>query len=349
MKTVTRLLLVSLFSFLFASCSKSQSTNLLPVLSVFNWTCYMPQDVIKDFEKKYSVKVRYDLYDENEEMLIKVKRALPGDYDVVFPSGDHVSKMIRLGLLANIDKTQIPNIVNIDKAIIGKMTYDKEMSYCIPYMAGASAVIVNTSVLPKYDEGWRIFALPNIKDKFSLLDSPRDVIGAALKSLGFSVNTTNPLQLQQAKATLLLWKNNGAKFDSDEFGKNFAEGKLVAVNGYVENVFDQLPQDKISSTKFFFPKEGGAMYVDNMVVLKSSKNKELAYKFINYILEPSVSARICDFLQLPSINIAARSLTKKTPHYTLDDISNYECMEDMGDNSNLYDSVWVAAGGTISQ
>ena len=153
-------------------------------LYVYNWTYYMPDEIIKEFEKKYNVKVVYDMYASNEEMFTKLKAGGTG-YDVVFPSGDHVSIMIKEGMLDTIDKSKVPNFRYIDSTVLKKIKYDPGSRYSVPYMMGAAGVIVNKKKVASYEKSWHIFERTDLGMRMTMLDDMREVLGAALTTWVF--------------------------------------------------------------------------------------------------------------------------------------------------------------------
>ena len=310
-----------------------------PRLYVYNWVDYIPDDVIRDFEKRYNVRVIYDMFETNEEMYAKLK-AGGGGYDVVFPSGDYVSIMITEGMLKAIDKSLVPNIKHLDPAILAKILFDPETKYCVPFAVGASGITVNTEKVQNYPRTWRIFEMPELKGRMTLLDDMREVMGAALRTLDYSVNSTDTAQLEEARDLVLEWKKNIVRFDASAFGKGFAAGEFWAVHGYAENVHLQLDDDAKATADFFIPEVGGSMYMDNMVILNSARNVDLAYKFINFIHEPEIYARIMDYLLTPSINVAARKHMTETPMYQIEDLGTSEFKEDLGEYLDLYNRIW---------
>ena len=174
----------------------------------------------------------------------------------------------------------------------------------------------------------------------TLLDDMREVLGAALRALGYSVNSTNPEEVEAAKNLVLKWKNGIVKFDAEAFGKGFAAGEFWVVQGYAENVFLELDEGTKQNVVFFIPEEGGPMYMDNMVILKDARNVELAHQFMNFIHEPEVYAKIMDYLETPSINVAARDFMEMTPHYEIEDMANSEFKADLGEHLEMYNKMW---------
>ncbi len=177
-------------------------------LFIFNWTYYTPQSVIEKFEKEYNVTVLYDEFASNEDMYSKIKAGGTG-YDIVFPSGDYVSIMIHQNMLEKIDKSKLSNLGNIDPAVLRQSTFDPNMDYSIPYYHGAAGVLVNTARVPNFERSWSIFSRADLRNRMTMLDDMREVMGDALKFLGYSVNTTNPAQINAAKDLINnSWKPN---------------------------------------------------------------------------------------------------------------------------------------------
>jgi spermidine/putrescine transport system substrate-binding protein len=308
-------------------------------LNVYNWTYYIADDVIQDFEKEFGVKVQYETFSSNEELYTKLKSGATG-YDLVFPSGDYVSIMIQENMVEKLDKSLIPNFQHIDPMVLAKIQFDKGNEYSVPYLMGTAGIAVNKKMVTSYEHSWNVFDQVALKGRMTMLDDMREVLGGALKSLGYSVNTVDPKQLEEAKQVVLRWKENIVKFDSDAFGKGFAAGEFWAVQGYAENVFEEYEDAREEEVDFFIPREGGPMYVDSMMILKDARHKELAYKFINFIHRPDIYARIADHLGYPAINVKARELTKSTPNYQIEDLINCEFKEDLGLNIDLYNNIW---------
>ncbi len=328
-------LLVCVFSVLYVfSCGSSKEK-----LYIYNWTYYTPPEVIKGFEEKYNVEVVYDEFASNEEMFAKLKAGGSG-YDITFPSADYVTIMINEGMLEKIDKNLVPNFRNIDPDLIAGIEYDKNCEYSVPYMKGASGVAVNTKYVKDYKKDMSIFLNPELKGRMTLLDDMREVMGFALKANGFSVNSVNPEELKIAKNLVLQWRDNILKFDAESFGKGFASGEFWVVQGYEEVVFDELEDSAKADVDFFIPETGGPLYIDSMVILKGSKNMDLAHKFINYIHEPDVYAKFVDYFGFPSINVPARAIRTGKPVYTEEDLKNCELKLDLGDKLEMYNAIW---------
>ncbi len=329
--------LAALLSATVLGCGKKQQ------LFIYNWTYYTPDSVIEKFEEEYKVKVLYDEFASNEDMYAKIKAGGSG-YDIVFPSGDYVSIMIHQNMLEKIDKSKIPNIVNVDPAVLKKSSFDPNMEYSVPYYYGAAGVLVNTARVPDFERSWSIFGREDLRNRMTMLDDMREVMGDALKFLGYSVNTKDPAQIKEARDLINnSWKPNLIKFDADAFGKGYANGDFWVVQGYAEVVYEEIADNPqlIKDTFFFIPKEGGPAYLDSMCILKGSKNIDLAYKFINFIHRPEIYAEFVDSFKFPATaNIPARQFVKEDSMYSAEDLVNTELKDDLGEALDLYNDAW---------
>jgi len=312
-------------------------------LFIYNWTYYTPDTVIEKFEKEYNVKVVYDEFASNEDMFAKLKAGGSG-YDIVFPTGDYVSIMIRQNMLEKIDHSLLSNMGNIDPAIVQKAAYDPEMEYSVPYYYGAAGVIVNTAKVPEFEQSWSIFAREDLRNRMTMLDDMREVMGDALAYLGYSVNTINPVEITAARDLINhSWKPNLVKFDAEAFGKGYANGDFWVVQGYAEVVFEEIVDNPqlMKDTFYFVPKEGGPAYLDSMCILKGARNIALAHKFIDFIHRPEIYAEFADTFGFPAtVNIPARDLKTGDSWYTEEDLINTELKDDLGPALDLYNDAW---------
>lgn len=320
-----------------SGCSKDDGKTLY----LFNWTYYTPDSVIKQFEKEFGVKVKVDSYASNEEMYAKLKAGASG-YDIVIPSQDYVSIMIKEGMLREIDHSKLTNKGNISDLVLSKATYDPTMQYSVPYFMGAAGIAVNKEKVSDYNRNWSIFADKKLDQRMSMLDDMREVIGDALISLGYSVNTTDDAQLEEAVELInKSWKPNLVTFDAEGFGKSFAAGNFWVVQGYAEAVFGEVPESDWGKIDFFIPEEGGPMYIDSMCILKNSKHPDLAMEFINFIHRPEVYAQFLDQFGFPAgVNPAAAQYMKKEAHYTVEELANCEIKEDLAEDLAKYSALW---------
>ncbi len=316
------------------SCKKEDKKELL----IYNWSYYIPDEVIKEFEKEYNLKIIYDSFASNEEMYEVIKSGK--NYDIIFPSGDFVTKIIEDDTAVELDKSKIPNLKNIDERILNKIGFDPGNKYSVPYIIGAAGIAVNTKYVKNYPKDYSIFALKEYKGKMLMLEDMREVIGAGLAHFGYSVNSTNDTELDQVEKLLLNWRQNIKTYDAENFALEFANENIWITQCYVENIFLEADESLKEYIDFFIPENGGAMYIDNMMIMKDSKNKEMAYKFINFIHEPQRYAEIVDWLYLPSLNETARKYTKNDKKYTIEDLNNCEFINNIDNDIQKYTKIW---------
>lgn len=320
-------------------CGKEEQKN---ELYLFNWSDYIPDEVITDFENETGIKVITDYYSSNEEMYAKIKAGGDG-YDIAVPSTDYAEIMLKQGMLEKIDRSKIPNLKELNEIIGSKINFDKNHDYIIPYSVGATGIAVNTKEVKDFDRSFDIYNREDLKGKMTLLDDMREVISSALIIAGHSPISSDPQDLEDAKKIILGWKQNILKFDSESFGKGFTNGEYLVVHGYYENIVTHMTEDQAENMVFFIPKKGAQMYIDSMVILKGSKNIENAEKFIDYIYRPEVYVKIIDYLKIPSINIGANELRKTKPVYDIEDLKDAYLMKDLGEALAPQSETWNEA------
>ncbi len=332
-------------TFALTSCSKAAGTSSKGSdrkLYVYNWSYYTPDEVIQQFEQEYDCDVILDYFASNEEMFAKLLAGGGQGYDIIVPSGDYVSIMKNLGMLTPIDLSKIPNSQNIGDLVLEKATYDPTMAYSVPYYMGAAGVAVNKNMVKEYPHTWNIFAETSLDGRMCMMDDLREVLGDALAYLGYSVNTTDKAQLEEARKLVNdVWKPNLVKFDAEGFAKSFASGEFWVVQGYAEAVFEELPESKWANVDFFLPEGGGPMYIDSLCIPKGARHVDLAHEFINFIHRPEVYAKFLDRFHFPaSVNPAAEAYTTTTPFYTVDMLRDYETKNDLGTDLAAYNTAW---------
>ena len=315
-----------------------------PRLYIYNWTYYTPHSVLEQFEQEYNVRVIYDEFDSNEDMLAKIQAGGSG-YDIVFPSGDFVEIMMREDLLERIDHSLMSNLGNVDPVILEKAVYDPFMEYSVPYFYGAGGIVVNTAMVPEFERSWAIFGRQDLANRMTLLDDMREVMGGALSYLGYSVNSTNPVEITAARDLINnIWKPNITRFDAVSFGKGYANGDFWVVHGFPESVFEEIADDPqlLENTYFFIPEEGGPAYIDSMIILRGARNVELAHKFIDFIHRPEIYANFVDTFEFPaSANVSARRYVTAEPMYTVEDLADTELVIHVGPEAfELYNEAW---------
>ncbi|NEO86081.1 MAG: spermidine/putrescine ABC transporter substrate-binding protein [Spirulina sp. SIO3F2] len=315
------------------------------VLSIYNWSDYIDESVITDFESQFNATVEYDTFDSNEAMLAKIQQGNPG-YDIIVPTGDFVAGMIAEGLLEELDLGNIPNLNNIAERFLDP-PFDPGNRYSVPYQWGTIGIGYNTTAAGGEITSWEEIFDAKYAGRVALMEDPRAMLGVILMTLGYDPNTTDPDELKAAKDYLIEHKDVIATFAPDTGEDLLNQGEVdIAVewNGDVFQVMEE--NDEI---EYVIPEEGTIVWVDNLAIPKDAPNKELAEKFINFVLEPEVSAMISNYIKYGNPNEAALE-QKLIDQEDLDNPGIYPPPEtfkklkyanDLGDDTQLYDEVWT--------
>ncbi|WP_169928905.1 extracellular solute-binding protein [Clostridium botulinum] len=324
---------------IFGNTSKTEKQ----VLNIFNWSEFLPQSVIEQFEKEYNVKVNYSTFSSNEEMLAKLMGGnVP--YDLVVTSDYAIEIMTKQKLVQPIDKNNVPNLANIDKNVLD-LDFDPKNTYSLPYMWGGNNIVIDKTKITKkitsFDDLWD----SQFKNSMVILDDPRVMIGLALQKNGYSINTKNPKELQKAKEDLIKLMPNVKAFDSESPKTLLINGE--ASIGYVWGTEAYLAKLENPNLEVVLTKEGVIPQYDNFVIPKKAKNKKLAEEFINFIYKPEISAQVSEEFPYANPNKAAYPLMDKDK---LNDIAVYppreavegnELIKDVGETTKLYDDIWT--------
>ncbi len=315
-------------------------------LHIFIWANYIDPEVYQLFEREFGVQVIEENFDSNETLRHKLQAGVTG-YDIIVPSDYTVEILIRQGLLAELDLSKIPNFGNISPRF-RNLYYDPQNRYSIPYLWGTTGIGYNAQKIETAPTSWaEIFEpgrLERYKNRVSMLDDPRETIGAALIYLGYSVNSTDPKALEAAKALLLAQKPYLARYDSETYDDFLLTGDLVMAHGWSGEFARARTENP--SLRYVIPQEGGVIWADNLAIPKGAKNRDLAHLFIDFLLRPEISARIVNFLRYPSANEAARRylspeiLTDPAIYPPEEILEKLEWIKDVGEALALYERVW---------
>lgn len=331
---------IYLFVFLLIiGCSKKNEN----VLYVYNWSDYIDETVLTDFEKEYGIKIIYDTYSSNEELLAKLQ-AGSGGYDVIFPSDYMVTIMAQNSLLEELNIKSLTNLKNIDPLFLNP-TYDPEQKYSIPYTSGLTGIAYRTDLVTDEIDSWKIFWNAKYKNKTMLLNDMREVYAMAFKILGYSVNDTDPIHLAEAQKLLIDQKKYLKKYESD-MSKDFLLTKEASIiQQWVGDSYQIMEQD--SNIAFIIPKEGSIKFTDNICIPKGAKHKENAEKFINYLLRPDIAARIINVISYSMPNLAALPMVNdeikndKNIYPDKELIKKYEFVLDLGEYTSTMEKAWT--------
>ena len=270
-------------------------------LNVFTWSGYISDEIRTEFEKEFGVNVVIDIYGSNEDLHAKLSVGATG-YDIIMPSDYMVSKMMNENLLAELNHDNIPNFKNISPLFINKY-FDPENRYSVPYTFGTAGIAYDSSVVSPVPDSWTVLWDEKNKNKFSMLDDPRETLGVALKILGYSLNTTDPEQLRQSKEKLIAQKPLVKQYKS-EAEELLIAGDVVMAHCWSGDAFRAA--EKRPSIHYVIPKEGSSQFIDTVCIPKSAPHKDLAEKFINYLLRPEVNAKISAFTMYATCVPAAK-------------------------------------------
>ncbi|HJU05222.1 MAG TPA: spermidine/putrescine ABC transporter substrate-binding protein, partial [Nitrospiraceae bacterium] len=287
-------------------CQPAPEDARKPTLYYFTWSDYAGPDVVDEFEKAQNVKVVVDTFGSNEELLAKLQSGAAG-YDVAVPSDFMVSIMAAQGLLAELDVQKIPNAGHLlDR--LQHLPFDPSNRHSIPYLWGTVGIGYDSEKLSGPPDSWAVLWDPRYKGKISMLNDQREVLGVALRSIGRSLNSTDPQSIDEAKRLLLAQKPLVKAYTSENYTQLLASGEVLLAHGWGGAVA-RATVDR-PSIKYVVPKEGGTIWADCLVVLQSSKNKDLAMRFINHLLDQEVAARTTNRLLFASSNRDAKDLLK---------------------------------------
>lgn len=322
-----------------AGCGPSSKA----VVNVYNWGDYIDESVIKEFEKKYKIKVNYDTFNTNEDMYIKLK-AGGSSYDLLIPSDYMIDRMIKEDRLEKLDFNNIPNYKYIG-SIFKNLDYDPQNEYSVPYMWGTVGILYNKEMVKSKPDSWKILWDQQYAKQILMMDSQRDSIGITLKMLGYSLNSTNLAELEEAKNALIRQKPLVLAYVVDEVkDKMISEEAALAVVWSGDAVYCMRENENLD---FVIPKEGSNYWFDAMVIPKGAPNKEAAEKFINFMCETEIAFRNADYIGYSSphtevVKKLPKEITSNRSVYPLEeDLLNCEVFIDLGSSLKDYDRIWT--------
>ncbi|MGL5615455.1 MAG: ABC transporter substrate-binding protein [Sarcina sp.] len=320
-------------------------------LYVYNWGDYIDPDLLKKFESETGIKVKYDVYDTNEIMYQKLSNGSLS-YDLIIPSDYMIEKMIDENLLSPINFDNIPNYKYIDEEF-KNLAYDEENKFSIPYMWGTVGIMYNKTMISEEVDSWNLFWDEKYKDQIIMVDSPRDAFGITLKKLGYSLNSSNPAELEKAKMELIKQKNADLirAYMVDEVKDAMISGEAalaVVWSGDAVTMMDENPD-----LEFALPKEGSNKWFDGMCIPKSSKNKSNAEKFINFLCDPENAAANAEYIgySTPSseaLKLLPEEVSENPVAYPdSEKLENFEVFIDLGEEVNkAINQAWIEVKAT---
>lgn len=315
-------------------------------LNVLMWSEYIDPKVVADFEKRFDCRVTLDVFEDLESMLAKLQQGGASLYDIVTPSDYVVPVLLRLKLLREIRHGNVPNFANVEPRFASP-PFDPGNRFTAPYQWGTVGIYLRKTGNRPAERTWGLLFDPSKQPgSFLMMDGIRETIGAALKYRGHSLNSTNLRELVEARDTLLEAKRRSAGFEGGVGGKNRVLARaVVAAVAYNGDAVRGMREDP--ETEFFVPEEGGEIWMDNVAIPVKCPHREMAEKFINFILEPETGARISNFNQYATPNRASlrfidpKDLNNPAIYPSAAIMSRLEFLRDLGPDLKLYDEIWT--------
>lgn len=277
-------------------------------LNFYNWSDYMDSELITAFEEEYGVAVVEDFYESNEAMLAQLQSGAV--YDVVVPSDYMVGIMIQEGLLTPLDPDAIPNLDNLAPRF-RELPYDPGPEYSAAYQYGTTGLGVNLEVVGEdFEPSWALIFDPELTTTFpggvSVLNDPREAMGAALMYLGYTLNDTDLDNLAEARDVISAARDGIATFDSDQYSEALVNGEVAVAHGYSGNMITGIGSaDNPDQFEYVLPTEGATFWIDNMVVPRTAESPCTAFAFIDFLLDAENGAALTNWNYNGSPNQAA--------------------------------------------
>lgn len=313
------------------------------VLNIYNVGDYIDEDLIDKFEKETGIDVVYETFETNEIMYQKVKSG-GSKYDIVVPSDYMISRMINEGLIQKIDYNNIPNYKNIDESFLNPI-YDPTSEYSVPYFWGTFGILYNKTMVEDPVDSWDILWNEKYSGDIIMLDSVRDTMAIALMKLGYSMNTTNEKELDEAKELLIKQRPLVLAYANDDAKDRILGGEAAMGIVYSGDGVTLMAENE--DLVYAVPKSGTNKWVDGMCIPTDAENKDYAEKFINFMLDPENAVQNIDYIGYATPNKAAlekldAEVKNNEVAYPSDEyLKKCETFIDLGDKINLYDNRWV--------
>lgn len=274
-------------------------------LNFYNWDTYIGENTLADFNAATGIEVKMDLFADNDELFAKLKGGNPG-YDVIVPTNDMLERMIKASMVVPLDHAKIPNMANIDKNFL-EAAFDPGRKYSLPYMWGTLGIGYRKSKIEGEVDSWNlILDSDKYSGKISLLGDAQNVIGPALKYLGYSYNSTNAEELKKAEDLLIAQKKHVKVFADDNGQDLLASGEVDICQEWNGDIVQVMAEDE--DLNYIVPKEGSLLWQDTLAIPAGAPHPENAHAFLNYIYDAEAGKHIAETIQFATANTAARNL-----------------------------------------
>lgn len=320
-------------------------------INIFTWTEYVPADIIDCFGLVYGVDVNVDYFSSNEELYTKMSFGESvNPYDVVHPSDYMIDVLIREGLLQKLDSGKLENMKNLDGGLIS--AYGSTLDFIVPYQMGTQAIVYNSETVTNPPTSWADLWSPEYKGRIVAVDDNRVVIGMALLTLGYDVNTTDEAQLEEAKQKLIELMPNIRVFDSDSPKTPLVAGDVDL--GIVWNGEAFLAKQENAAFEYAFPKEGSIIFFDGMGIPTNAPHPDISYAWFNYMMQGDVfwltlvdypytipNQAALDFAKANHAEVYEAYMASPITNTPADIFAQGHKVEDLGNALSLYDQIWT--------
>lgn len=311
-------------------------------LHVYIWADYIKPELVERFEEQHGCRVVVDTFDSNESMYAKVRAGAAG-YDILVPSSYMVGLLWRQGLIRELDRGLIPNAANVDPEVLAKLE-DGAMAHSVPYATSYGVLAYRKDRLKSPPASWSALESAEVRRRACLLNDMRETMGAALRSLGFSVNTRDESQLARAGEVVKRWKKSVARFDNEQYKSAIDSGEFVLVHGYSGDLFQVVAENE--NVGILLPGEGLVMACDEFVIPRSARQPALAHAFINFLLDGVVAAENMEWTGYVCPNkeglarVSREFLANPAVAVPGDVRAKSEVIQDVGKDLPKYTRVW---------
>ena len=307
-------------------------------LRIYNWSDYIADDTVSNFEKQFGVRVTYDTYESNEEMVAKLQAGATG-YDIVVPSGYIVPVMVATGLIAPVSWQYVTNVENLSP-IFRDLPSDPGNRYTVPWQWGTSGIAFRTDKVKTPVDSWAVFQDQQYARKMTMMDDGREVIGSQLRYRGHSLNSIDPDELAQAKADCIAAKRQLKAYISAP-----VKAQLISGDVWIAQLWNgdaTQARAEQANLGYAVPREGCTIWADSMCIPRSAPHKRAAHEWMNYILRPEVGAALSDATGYGTPNAAAaRSMRSPVPYPTRAELERLEYQADLGEHTAAWDQIWT--------
>jgi spermidine/putrescine transport system substrate-binding protein len=264
-------------------------------LVISNWDLYTPENLIPEFEAATGVDVELALHTTNEDIIGKITAQDGGGFDLVFVSGPFAQALAEQGWAAEIDHSKIPNLANLYPQA-NELGYDPGNTHSVPYTWGTTGICYRSDLVSEVPTSWETFNSPpaDLQGKMTMLGTDRWLLQPALLSLGYSINTTDQAELDEATEWTQQAKENLLGFDDTTFYAKLVSGEASAVQAW--DGWCEYGRAEEPAIDFVIPDEGSDVWTDSMVILESSENKDAAHAFINYVLTAEIGKAVAELV-----------------------------------------------------